>query len=139
MLRGDACARTVALTHRVVVQRDDVLISQAARLHHEALSHRSFVASFGVGFLEQLYLGLLELGLGFLVVAEEEGRFAGFVLACEDSDPLVSVGLPRLHAFVRKMLPVMVSRPSLLRNLVQTLSYAKKEGSAIRAELVVIA
>src|ERR1700690_4473375 len=125
MLRGDACARTVALTHRVVVQRDDVLISQAARLHHEALSHRSFVASFGVGFLEQLYLGLLELGLGFLVVAEGEGRFARFVLASEDSDRLMSGLVPPPHRFVAKMLPVMVSLPSLLRNLVQTLSYAK--------------
>ncbi len=124
---------------RVVSTCDAALVREAAALHYEALSYRSFITTFGLPFLEQLYGALLDLRVGFLVVAEDQGRFAGFLLACEDSSRLMSVVPRQWYRFLPRMVGPIVRRPALLRNLVQTLSYARREASPVTAELVVIA
>jgi GNAT superfamily N-acetyltransferase len=126
-------------TYRVVVARDHELIRAAARLHHEALSDGGFITLFGVGFLEELYTGILELGVGFLVVALEKERLAGFILACEHSDRLMWVVARRWYHFLPRMVGPLLRRPALVRKVVQTLSYSRLQQTTARAELVVIA
>jgi ribosomal protein S18 acetylase RimI-like enzyme len=118
---------------------DELFVPQAVKLHYDALSYRSTITAFGLGFLGALYEGMLADGLGFVVVAHERERLCGFILACTDAHRMMSTVARRPLRFLRLMLPALARRPSLALKLSQTLFYARKEGVHVDAELVVIA
>jgi ribosomal protein S18 acetylase RimI-like enzyme len=123
----------------VLEECDPALVKQAVTLHYEALSYRSFITSFGWEFLHRLYVSLLEKRLAFLVTASEGPHLEGFILACVDSSRLMSAVTTRLHRFLPIVVPKLLLHPGLILKTFQTLSYAKKEATDVRAELVVIA
>ena len=127
------------MQYSILREPDRELLRQAVRLHHEALSYRSFITSFGEEFLLRVYEGILEMGLGFLVIAKEGPTLAGFILACTDSARLMSVVARRPLRFAPIMVARFLRRPDTLPKLLQTLLYSKREGSDVAAELVVIA
>ena len=109
-------------------------------IHAQALAG-DFLPSLGSGFLAELYRGILGMGLGFGFVAEEGGVVLGFVIASNDtSDLFRRVMLRRAFPLGLKMLPALIRRPVLIRNIIETFTYPKLEGeAAVSAELVVIA
>lgn len=111
-----------------------------AAIHASALAG-DFLPSLGVGFLTRLYEGILSLGLGFGFVAREDGLVAGFVLGSEDTSVLFRQALLRRALPMGiAMLPALLRRPSLIRNIVETFTYPAQEGAAaVTAELIVIA
>lgn len=121
-------------THTV---EEDVL-RQAVQLHMAALSYRSFITSFGENFLLNLYRSILELRIGFLVVAMDSSRVRGFILGCFDSSKLTSILLRKPLIFAPIMIPYMLRHPSAVLNAIQILFYSSKLRSSVKAELVVI-
>lgn len=122
-----------------VVRGPDPLVAQAVRLHIEALSYRSFLTSLGEGFLRRLYDGLLAGGDAFLVAATEADRLVGFILAVTDSRRLFSFVLRHPLRFGPSVARALLRRPWLLRKVLETLAYPRREGASVPAELVVIA
>jgi GNAT superfamily N-acetyltransferase len=124
---------------RVTNKIDRSIISQAAKLHYESLSYRSFITLFGQRFLELLYEMLLQEQLAFFVVAIEEDRLLGFLLACYDSSKLSQVMIKRSGLFFPIMLNVLIKKPYLIKNIFETVFYSTKEGKDIKPELLVMA
>jgi ribosomal protein S18 acetylase RimI-like enzyme len=127
------------VTVHVLSEPEQANLSEIARLHHAALSYRSFITLFGIEFLERLYFTILERRLGFLIVAHEESRLIGFILASINSARLMSVVWRAPHRFVPLILRAVLRDRKLIRSALETLLYARKEQSDIKAELVVIA
>ena len=127
------------MDYRVVTVPGPQLLRDAVSLHHEALSHRSFITAFGPRFLTLLYLGLLRRGDGFLVVATEREQLVGFILASTDSSRLMSAVARSPLRLATTILPVLVRHPPLVAKLVQTLAYGRRRRDAVPAELLVIA
>ena len=127
------------MNYRVVEEPEEGFLVQATQLHHEALSYRSFITLFGVQFLTLLYREFLASRLGFLVVAHEEERLGGFILASTDSSPMMSVVWRRPHLFVPVVAPILCQHPRLVLKILETLFYSRRENSDVCAELVVIA
>ncbi len=123
----------------VLSRPEDTDLGEVVRLHESALGYRSFLTLFGVEFLERLYRVILERGLGFLVVAQEGGRLLGFILASTDSARLLSVVWRAPHRFIPVAVRALLRNPRLVRSTFETLLYARKEQSEVKAELVVIA
>lgn len=122
-------------THTV----EEDILRQAVQLHMAALSYRSFITSFGESFLLNLYRSILELRIGFLVVALDPPRVRGFILGCFDSSRLISIILRKPLVFGPIMIPHMLRHPSSVLNALQILLYPSKLPSSVKAELVVIA
>ena len=59
---------------------DQKLLTEAARLHIEHLSYRSFITMFGPKFMVELYKDILSANLGFFVFALDGNKVCGFVL-----------------------------------------------------------
>lgn len=115
------------------------LVTQAARLHLDALSYRSTITMFGERFLAELYRALLDEKNGFVVAAHEAGELRGFILGSVDSTRMMSAVPRRWRRFLPLMAPALLTRPLLWPRLFQTLFYTRKEGVDVHAELVVIA
>ncbi len=125
---------------RVVADFDDGLVRQVARLHLKAISYSSFITDFGEGFLFELYRALLEMRLGFLIVALDGTRLEGFVLGTDGSN-LNQAVLRRPWAFMPSMLPAVLRKPSLVPKIIAAAFYGDKTLGItdLRAELVAIA
>jgi ribosomal protein S18 acetylase RimI-like enzyme len=110
-----------------------------AEIHAQALAG-DFLPSLGIPFLAELYRGILGLGLGFGFVTVNDG-VSGFVLGSDDTSALFrTVMLKRAIPLGLRLLPALVRRPALLRNIIQTFTYPEQEGKVpVAAELVVIA
>jgi len=111
-----------------------------AEIHAQALAG-DFLPSLGVPFLTELYRAILGLRLGFGFVTGVDDWITGFVIASEDTSTLFrKVMLRRAVPLGLHMLPAVVRRPTLLRNIIETFTYPEQEGGVpIPAELVVIA
>ena len=119
---------------------DENLLVQVARLHQQALAFTSFLTSFGEKFLVQLYKALIELQLGFFILASEPPVVRGFVFGSLDSSGLMGVVARRFYVFVPIMLPAFIRHPSLIVKAFEILSYSQKAAAVpIKSELVVIA
>jgi ribosomal protein S18 acetylase RimI-like enzyme len=127
------------IEYRTITSFRSDLVDQAARLHSDALSYRSFITLFGEPFLRQLYQALLDDGRAFLVCAAEGETLVGFVLAAEDASGIMRAVLRRWSRFGRIMLPALARRPRLLGKVLQTFLYARKSGTSVPAELIIIA
>lgn len=133
------CYPAATVEYAVQDQFDPDLVRQAVDLHSGALSHRSFITSFGKRFLYELYTSLLEQHLAFLVTAREGARLEGFILACSRSSRLMSAVTSRPLRFLPIIVPQLLRRPRLILKTIQTLFYSSREGTDVEAELVVIA
>ena len=131
------------MTPRVVEGVPLPLVRRAASLHLRALGYSSFITLFGEEFLYELYRGLLEKGLAFLIVAEKGGELQGFILGSADGSRLNEAILARPVRFGLLMLPAMLRRPGIIVKALEIAFYgrrAEKTGElAAKAELVVIA
>jgi len=125
--------------YAVVTTPDPQLLRDAVSLHHDALSHRSFITAFGPRFLALLYRGLLRRGEGFLVVATDEGSLVGFILACTDSARLMSAVAESPLEVASIIVPALFRHPRLITKLLQTIRYGSHQGVSVPAELLVIA
>lgn len=117
---------------------DEDALNHAARLHHEHLSHRSFITSFGPRLLKELYYDLLKYKLGFLIFAEQENKIQGFVLGCKDTTKLFQ--LIRIH-FLKYFSIIffqLLKKPHSIKKILETLFYPKKEQCNLNAELIII-
>lgn len=127
------------MEYAILESPDPEVLREAARLHIGSLSERSFITAFGEPFLVQLYTGLVERRIGFLVVARDDGGLAGFVLACLDSGRLMSLVAGSPLTFARIVAPTLLRRPWLVAKVVETAFYGRRERSDVAAELLVIA
>jgi ribosomal protein S18 acetylase RimI-like enzyme len=115
-------------------------VPAVAALHRESLAG-DFLPSLGQRFLEVLYTGMLDLALGWGVVALDGQSPVGFVLATPDSRLLFRRlirrrALPLALAVGRSLL----RSPSLVRPTLETFLYPSREGhEGPPAELLVIA
>jgi ribosomal protein S18 acetylase RimI-like enzyme len=114
--------------------------ARVADIHARALAG-DFLPSLGVGFLTELYRGILGLGLGFGFATLVDNRVAGFVLASEDTSALFRTVLRRRAIPLGlRLAPALLRRPSLVRNIIETFTYPQHESAVpVSAELVVIA
>src|SRR3989338_7355109 len=124
---------------KTVDRADRELLSQAADLHFDSLSYRSFITFFGKEFLINIYEIILSERQGFFVLALEGGRVKGICLSCLDSSRLMGMMMKRWPVFFSKILKGVIRKPSVVKKLWETLSYSRKGGSNINAELTVIA
>ena len=114
-------------------------LSQAAQLHCESLSDGGFITLFGRVFLEKLYGALLEENLGFFIRTTEGPMLKGFIFVCTDSSRLCGLMLKRMQVFLLPVLKVLVRRPYLLNNVLETFFYAARQGVVAQPELLVMA
>jgi len=126
------------LRYQVIREADERIIDQVVLLHHEALSYRSFITTFGLPFLAALYREILKQGIGFLVVVHEQFHVHGFTLGTIDSSRLLTIMIKRFYVFLPLMLKRLFSDWRALHKLFQTFFYLEKEDTNIQAELVVI-
>lgn len=134
---------TFNMKYKVLYDIDEYLLHQAANLHYEALSYRSFITLFGVKFLVELYKTVLIYQLGFFVFSFEDSdgnsKITGFTLGCFDSSKLLRSLLRRVFVFIEIILPVLIRQPNLMGKIVETVFYGKKIKSIdSKSELVVI-
>lgn len=119
-----------------LIEKDDSY--SLARIHKQGLAG-DFLPSLGIDFLTAFYEGIIgKLGVyGFVSV--EGTKINGFVVGTNNSDKFFSQAL---HAnFVKLSLLLLVQlikRPQIIKNVLETFLYTKKEGTS-KAELVVIA
>jgi ribosomal protein S18 acetylase RimI-like enzyme len=126
------------IDYSVVVDSNDELLIEAAQLHIEHLSYRSFITLFGTKFILELYKDILSDKLGFFVFALSGNKVCGFVLGCMDSSRLFKLIIKKFPKYLKKILPQIISKPKLIPKLFETLFYVKKENTDIVSELVVI-
>jgi hypothetical protein len=117
---------------------DSELLTEAARLHIEHLSYRSFITMFGLKFMVELYKDILAAKLGFFVFAFDGKKVCGFVLGCTNSQQLFSVIKRRPFKYFAIIFPRLIINPGLISKLIETMFYVKKENSAVESELIVI-
>ncbi|MCB9795169.1 MAG: hypothetical protein H6741_20900 [Alphaproteobacteria bacterium] len=104
--------------------------ARVAELHAAAMGD-SLWAKLGVGFLAELYRGLIESRrfLGF--VYEEDGRVRGFIAGSTDASAMMSeVFRARWFLLGPQALPGIARRPGVLRHLVYTARYFAVSGDA---------
>lgn len=118
---------------------DRNIIFQAAKLHYESLSYRSFITLFGQKFLELIYETLLQEQLVFFVLAVEQGNLLGFILACVDSSKLSQIMIKRFNLFFPIIMNVLIKKPYLIKNIFETIFYSSKEEKGIKPELLIMA
>lgn len=123
----------------IVDHIDQPTLAQAVRLHDESLAYRSFITIFGRGFLQAVYEALLQDRLGYLVLAREGNELKGFMLICTGSDKLMTSVWKRAHVFVPLVCKVLVRSPHLLKNVIETFFYSRRQdGLPPQPEILVI-
>jgi ribosomal protein S18 acetylase RimI-like enzyme len=121
----------------VPMQREHA--ARVAELHCAALAG-DFLPSLGKGFLTVFYQGVLDLGVGFGLVAIEDGQPVGFVLGSTDTNVLFKrVMLSRILPLGLRVILAVIRKPALIANVLETFLYPSKENAVpAKAELVVI-
>lgn len=112
--------------------------SQIAIIHGEALSG-DFLPSLGVGFLTAFYEGIIGKPEVCVFGIIERDGVRGFVLGTKDSSKFFSLALRSNFLKLSFLLLFqLIRRPVLIKNVVETFLYPKKDVGP-KAELVVIA
>ncbi len=124
--------------YEVIHENNEDFLKQAADLHYEALSYRSFITNFGQKFLYQLYKWILADRLGFFVFAKKDSEVKAFVLGCTDSTKLMSIIFKRFWIFAKLIISVVFKNPTLIVKILETIFYIRKEKGEAKAELLVI-
>jgi ribosomal protein S18 acetylase RimI-like enzyme len=126
------------MEYLTIDKHDEEYIQQVAYLHDMALSHRSFITSFGQGFLSQLYKGILAHHLGFIILALAQNRVCGFAIGCIDSTKLLRLIIKNIFSFAKYIIPQVIRHPSMLKKTIESALYSSKEDIPIKPELLVI-
>lgn len=115
-------------------------VDEITSIHLESLTG-DFLPSLGKFFLNALYKSILELNLGFGVVAKSNNKVKGFVLATKDMRSLFKcVILKKPFSLCLSLIPAIIKKPILIKKVFETFTYNDKESKEItKAELIVIA
>lgn len=109
-----------------------------AKIHTSSLAG-DFLPSLGFNFLETFYDGVIGKGGVYGFGVFKDGRIRGFVVGTRDSSKFFSLALRSNFVKLSFLLLIkLVKKPSLVRNVVETFLYPKKDAGP-KAELVVIA
>ena len=127
------------MEYKIIYHDESDFLKQAAQLHYESLSYRSFITSFGENFLYQLYKGILQTHIGFFACAIQDNQLKGFILGCFNSSKLILVVVKRLYIFFPLIISRIIKNPALMIKLYETLRYTNRSDERIRSELLVIA
>lgn len=120
---------------RPIKTRDERLIAQ---IHTKSLSG-DFLSSLGIDFLTVFYEGIIGKPGVYGFAYEENKKIHGFVLGTKDSEKFFSLALrSNLLKLSFFLLFQLIKRPKLVKNVLETLLYPKKD-TGPKAELVVIA
>jgi ribosomal protein S18 acetylase RimI-like enzyme len=114
-------------------------LAAVAALHVAALPH-DFLSQLGASFLRQVYPTFLQSELGFLLVAEEEGRVVGFVsCACDTARFFRTTLRRRWPCLMLLALRRLLFHPRDLARLLGAWRYPTKNRALTMPELVSIA
>lgn len=120
---------------RVISAQDTALIT---KIHREALAG-DFLPSLGFRFLKTFYDGVVNTPGVFGFVFEDDSKIQGFIIGTTDSKKFflqaVTTNFIKLSLFI---LIQLVKKPTIIKNVMETLLYPKKD-TGPNAELVVIA
>lgn len=108
-----------------------------AEIHREGLEG-DFLPSLGIDFLTAFYEGIIgKLGVYGFVYTENK-KVVGFVLGTKDSEKFFSQALRANFVKLAFLLLIqLIKNPRIVKNVLETFLYSKKEGAS-KAELVVI-
>lgn len=127
------------MIYEVLSTSDKQIVSQSVKLHIASLSYRSFITDFGEKFLHIFYTGILDLNLGFIVVAREKSSLCGMALCCVDSSQIYVPFLKKWYIVFPMVLKRLMQKPKMVGKIFESFFYSKKEAANEKAELVVIA
>lgn len=128
------------MEYEVIGSPEPRLLRQLVSLHIEALGDGSTLTRFGEQVLATIYRALAGSGIGFLVLAREDARVAGFVFACTDRDRLLRTVVAREPAqLIASTIRAVLRDPRLVRKVFETALYERRVRLPARAELLVIA
>ena len=109
-----------------------------AQIHDKALNG-DFLPSLGIDFLTAFYEGIIGKPGVYGFVDVENGRIVGFIIGTRDSEKFFSQALRGNFVKLTLLLLIqLIKRPQIIKNVLETFLYTKKEGTS-KAELVVIA
>lgn len=113
-------------------------ISEIAKVHAEALKN-DFLPTLGTDFLELIYMGVIKKKDAFGFIEEKKGKIVGFIIGTKDIKRFFSTALKsNFFKLIYLMLIKVLNKPPIIKNILETLLYTKKEKGP-KAELVVIA
>jgi len=115
-------------------------ISSIAHIHFLEL-HSDFLPSLGENFLRLLYTHLFQNKNSHLYVIYQNSKINGFILGSVDFNATFkNVIMKNFTTYAFLILPSVIRRPKILRNVFETLLYTKKEGKNLpTAEIIAIA
>lgn len=115
-------------------------INKLAQIHLSELNS-DFLPSLGIKFLRALYLDLATLDRVYILVYEQEGKVEGFIVGSKDFDKdfkKIITGNFIRYSFL--IFPQIIKTPFIVKNILETFLYTKKEGKNLpNSELVIIA
>lgn len=115
----------------LLAQKDDA--KEIVKIHKQEIAG-GFLSSLPAKFLEKLYTCVIEND--FCVVAEDNGKVAGFIAGTSDIKKLYSNFIKK-YFFVSVFL--LLPRIFDIKKIFETLFYPKKENNLPQAELLTIA
>ena len=128
------------LIYKSLNELDDGLVSQVCIMHYDSLSDKSFITSFGRGFLKKLYEMILLSRKGSLLLAlDYQGNVKGFILYTLDTSKIFREFYRNAHLFWKPIITSLLKKPLIFTKLLQTLFYSANKGIDIQAELLAIA
>lgn len=100
-----------------------------------------FLPSLGQRFLRLLYSDLLQNKNVYVWVEDSDNNVQGFIVGSKDFNSVFkNIIIKNFIKYVFILIPQILRNPKLVKNIIETLFYLKKEGiNTPKAELVVIA
>jgi len=114
-------------------------VKRLAEIHSTELS-KDFLPSLGKKFLELLYSNLIQSKDVYVWVVVKNNSIQGFIVGSKDFNSLFKKIIFRnFTKFAFLILPKLVKKIFMIKDIFDTFFYTKKMGDRISAELVVIA
>ena len=111
----------------------------SARLHHEGMPD-DFLPSFGIKFLILIHEGMIQSSYSISLGLFEKGELKGVIIGATDTQKLLTDIYKKLFLrLIPLVLSKVISQPSQIFFLWQTLVYSSRKPSKIPAELLVLA
>lgn len=114
-------------------------IQALAKIHLQELRF-DFLPSLGEKFLLLLYRNLLENKTVYIYVAEQKSNIQGFIVGSKNFNKVFkNILLKNFIQYVMIIIPQLILKPFLCKNVFETIFYVKKEGEDVpEAELIII-
>ncbi|MHA2217786.1 MAG: GNAT family N-acetyltransferase [Candidatus Hodarchaeales archaeon] len=126
------------MDYQVLEKYNESLCLEAARLHKEYLSYRSFLTSFGLKFIREIYKDVLEGKQGLIIACKNGEHLRGFVLGCFNTGSMFKVIKKKFLKYLFIVVPFVLKNPVIFIRILETLFYVKKENCPAGAELIVM-